>query len=112
MSCALRSLAIGFAELLEAGGDGNLSAPQSDDVAQIHSSARTLLQLIDGILELSRIDAGMVTVAKEQFDIVEAIQEVRMSLEPSSNAKARRWMLRSSRRRCRSSAIRFGFGKS
>jgi len=78
---------IGFAELLEAGGDGDLSEPQSEDVAQIETSGRTLLQLIDGILELSRIDAGMVSVATEQFDAAEAIQAISASLESFATAK-------------------------
>jgi signal transduction histidine kinase len=78
---------IGFAELLEAGGDGDLSASQSEDVAQIETGGRTLLQLIDNILELSRIDAGMVSVAAEQFDAAEAIQAVSAPLESVAKAK-------------------------
>jgi signal transduction histidine kinase len=78
---------IGFAELLESGSDGDLSAPQSEDVAQIETSGRTLLQLIDGILELSRIDAGMVSVATEHFDAAEAIHAISASLESVAKAK-------------------------
>ncbi|HVA10051.1 MAG TPA: ATP-binding protein [Acidimicrobiales bacterium] len=78
---------IGFAELLEAGADGDLSARQSEDVAQIETSGRTLLQLIDGILELSRIDAGMVSVATEQFNVAEAVQAISASLESVAKAK-------------------------
>src|SRR5260370_13165841 len=78
---------IGFAELLEEGGDGALSPPQSEDVAQIGTSGRTLLELIDGILELSRIDAGMVSVTAEQFDVAQAIRAVSVSLESAALAK-------------------------
>jgi len=78
---------IGFAELLAAGGDGDLSAPQFEDVAQIEKSSHTLLQLIDGILELSRIDAGMVSVATERFNIAEAIQATSGSLDSAAKAK-------------------------
>jgi len=78
---------IGFAELLTADGDGNLSATESEDLAQIEKSGRTLLQLIDGILELSRLDAGMVTVAAERFNVAESIRAVMGSLEFAANAK-------------------------
>lgn len=78
---------LGFAELLTAGGDGVLSTLQSEDVVQIEKSGRTLLQLIDDILELSRIDAGIVSVAADRFDLIEAIKAVRTSLEPAATAK-------------------------
>jgi signal transduction histidine kinase len=78
---------IGFAELLTADGDGNLSATESEDLAQIEKSGRTLLQLIDGILELSRLDAGMVNVGAERFNVGESIHAVMSSLESTSEAK-------------------------
>ncbi len=78
---------IGFADLLTAGGDGDLSKPQAEDVAQIEQSSQALLQLIDGILELSRIDAGMASVAAKRFNIDEAIQATTASLEPAARAK-------------------------
>lgn len=79
---------IGFAELLMGGGDGDLGSVQSEDVAQIERSGQTLLKLIDGILELSRLDAGMVTVAAEPVNLAEAIQVVRAMLLPAAKAKS------------------------
>jgi signal transduction histidine kinase len=78
---------LGFAELLAADGDGNHSATESEDLTQIEKSGRTLLQLIDGILELSRLDAGMVKVAAERVNVAESIRAVMGSLESSSAAK-------------------------
>ena len=78
---------IGFAELLTADGDGRLSASQADDLSQIEQSGQTLLHLIDGILELSRIDAGMVKLSAVSFDIAEVIRAVGGSLESAATAK-------------------------
>lgn len=78
---------IGFTDLLAAGGDGDLNATQSEDVAQIQKSGRALLELIDGILELSRIEAGMVRLAAERFDVANAIQTVLSSNESRARAK-------------------------
>ena len=78
---------IGFAELLHGGVDGDLSVPQTEDVGQIEQSGRTLLELIDGILELSKIDAGMVTVSAERFNVNETVEDVVASLEPLAKAK-------------------------
>lgn len=59
---------LGFAQLLEMAPENNLTGQQHDSVKHILSSGRHLLELINEILDLSRIEAG----------------EVRMSIEPVS----------------------------
>jgi PAS domain S-box-containing protein len=55
----------GYAELLEMGLRGPVTAQQREDLARIQGSGRHLLALINDILDLSRIDAGEMRVARE-----------------------------------------------
>jgi signal transduction histidine kinase len=67
---------IGFAELLLMGIDGKLDGKVQEDVEQIHECGKHLLYLINGILDFSTIEAGMMTVHKEDTDVVGLLDEV------------------------------------
>ena len=67
---------IGFAELLLMGIDGHLEGKVKEDVEQIHECGKHLLYLINGILDFSTIEAGMMTVHKEETDVVALLDEV------------------------------------
>jgi PAS domain S-box-containing protein len=56
---------IGFSEALKDGLMGELSAGQNESVADIYSSGEHLLSLINDILDLSKVEAGMMTVELE-----------------------------------------------
>jgi len=58
---------IGFSELLREGIHGPLNAEQKESVGDIHDSGRHLLSLINGILDLSKIEAGRMTIQREEF---------------------------------------------
>lgn len=49
---------LGFAEILANGLDGKLNPRQRDDVATIQASGRRLLELIDDLIDISKIEAG------------------------------------------------------
>ncbi len=66
---------IGFSELLEEGSYGALSESQKDFVRDIHESGRHLLSLINGILDLSKIEAGRMTLNREEFSIPAMVRE-------------------------------------
>lgn len=72
------SAIIGYAELLEeeAGDLGDAGAPMGEDLAKIESSARHLLSLINGVLDMSKIEAGKMEVEVEQFSLAPLVQEV------------------------------------
>jgi PAS domain S-box-containing protein len=71
------SAVIGYAEMLEEeaeeldGGKAFL-----DDLRKINSNARHLLSLINDVLDLSKIEAGKMEVAPEDFDVAETVREV------------------------------------
>jgi signal transduction histidine kinase/CheY-like chemotaxis protein len=66
---------IGFSELLLDTGSGALTEDQKDYVADILSSGRHLLELINEILDLSKIEAGKMKPMLEEFEIGPVVEE-------------------------------------
>jgi len=57
---------IGFSEVLKEGQAGELNPKQSEYCGEIHESGRHLLALINDILDLSKIEAGKMTLELEE----------------------------------------------
>ena len=75
----------GYAELLE---DPALSPEERADYARwITGESDRLLQLVDNMLRLSRIDTGRITPARETFSLDEQLRRVLIELEPRARAK-------------------------
>ena len=64
---------IGFSEVLIERMFGELNDKQADYLADIHSSGRHLLSLINDILDLSKIEAGHMALDLEAFDVPAAL---------------------------------------
>ncbi|MFC5302810.1 response regulator [Azospira restricta] len=60
---------IGFSEVLRDGLVGELTPEQNEYASDIHDSGRHLLSLINDILDLSRIEAGKMTLDLEALDL-------------------------------------------
>lgn len=73
---------IGFSELLIDGKVGEMTAKQLDYMKDIHASGSHLLQLINDVLDIARIEAGKVQLSAEDFSINEAIREVIKVITP------------------------------
>ncbi|MEO5774724.1 MAG: response regulator [Sphingomicrobium sp.] len=58
-----------------------------EDLNWIYSSARQLLELINGILDLSKIEAGRMDVDPHEFDVGTLLREVTGMLEPLAAQK-------------------------
>ncbi|MBI4377502.1 MAG: response regulator [Nitrospinae bacterium] len=67
---------IGFAEVLRDKISGELNEDQVDFVNDIHSSGLHLLQMINDILDLSKIEAGKLELQYEIFPVPETIDDV------------------------------------
>lgn len=78
---------IGFAEVLRDEVSGSLSADQKEFVGDIHSSGQHLLNMINSILDLSKIEEGKLELHYETFPIEEAISEVLNTLKEFSHKK-------------------------
>lgn len=91
---------IGFSQLISEETLGDIGTPQYREYAEdIHSSARSLLEIINAVLDLARIDSGMLSLEEEWFEaavvsefclghIAEQAKQsglsVSLSVEPSS----------------------------
>ncbi len=67
---------IGFAEILRDELVGSINAEQKECINDIHISGQHLLEMINDILDLSKIEAGKMVLQIEKFSIVEAVEEV------------------------------------
>src|SRR5712691_7089140 len=68
---------IGFSELLDSHTFGGLNERQQRYVTNVLTSGRHLLQLINDILDLSKVEAGHMELALSEFDVAMALREVR-----------------------------------
>jgi PAS domain S-box-containing protein len=75
---------LGFAQLLQRDKREPLSTRHTERVEQILKGGEHLLRLIDDILDLSRIEAGGVSISAEPVDVHEVLDEVRKTLEPTA----------------------------
>jgi signal transduction histidine kinase/DNA-binding response OmpR family regulator len=73
---------IGFSELLQGGAETDGRTEDVEDITRIHDSATHLLGLINGILDLSKVEAGKMTLYLEEFDVSQMIQEVVATIQP------------------------------
>ncbi|MFO0618896.1 MAG: PAS domain S-box protein [Polyangiaceae bacterium] len=75
---------LGFAQLLQRDKREPLSARHTERAAHIIKGGEHLLRLIDDILDLSRIEAGRVSISTEPVSPMEVIDEVRTTLESAA----------------------------
>ena len=78
---------IGFAEVLKDEVVGTISAEQKEYLSDIHGSGQHLLNMINSILDLSKIEAGKLELHYEEFPVKEAINEVLNTIIGFSNKK-------------------------
>ncbi len=68
---------IGFTELMHDGKTGPVSPPQQEYLGDVLTSARHLLQLINDVLDLSKVESGKMDFRPERVDLVKLVQEIR-----------------------------------
>lgn len=78
------SAVLGMLEVLDAAG---LTAPQREVLTVIEASARMLRQILDDILDFSRIEAGGLQLAPTPTDLRATVRNVHALLEPQALAK-------------------------
>ncbi|MDZ5456399.1 PAS domain-containing sensor histidine kinase [Azohydromonas lata] len=79
---------IGFTGILLMRLGGDLTAEQERQLGIVKSSAEHLLSLINDLLDVARIQAGMVQLNPEPVDVGALLREVHASLMPLAQAKA------------------------
>ena len=78
---------VGFSDLLAEQTAGELNVKQKRFVNHIKQGSAHLLQLINDILDLSKIEAGQLELHCEGFQINEALPEVLSTIRPLAMAK-------------------------
>ncbi|MEZ4226934.1 MAG: HAMP domain-containing sensor histidine kinase [Polyangiaceae bacterium] len=78
---------IGYSEMLSEGIAGPLAGEQVEFVATIHEKGEQLLELIKGLLDLSKLESGTMSLRKSELDITPVIQDVAATLTPTARKK-------------------------
>ncbi|HSY64781.1 MAG TPA: response regulator [Terriglobales bacterium] len=78
---------VGFSDLLAEGTPGQLNDKQKRFVNHIKQGSTHLLQLINDILDLSKIEAGQLELRTEEFLVRDALPEVLSTIQPLALSK-------------------------
>ncbi|WP_287155695.1 ATP-binding protein [Candidatus Solincola tengchongensis] len=78
---------IGFTGILLQGLAGPLNDEQAKQLSMVKQSASHLLDLINDILDLSKIEAGQLEIHPELLDLGELLAEVENTIRPMAEAK-------------------------
>lgn len=79
---------IGFTGIILQGLAGPLNAEQQRQLGMVRVSARHLLELINDVLDLSKIEAGQLEVRAEDFDVAVSVNHVIALVQPLADKKA------------------------
>ena len=79
---------IGYSEMLIEGLAGPLNQEQGDYVKTILDKGEHLLKLINEVLEVSRIESGVVQLSLEQFDVSDLVRQVADAMMPQARRKS------------------------
>jgi PAS domain S-box-containing protein len=79
---------LGFTELLLEETTGPLNEKQKGFLGHVQNDSLHLLELINDILDLSKIEAGRLELRPEHFDAAQALTEVLSSIRPLAAAKS------------------------
>ena len=78
---------IGFADLIQDGTGGSINDKQKSFVKHIQQAGRHLLDLINDILDLSKIEAGQLSIQPEISPPEDVCQEVLSVIKPLAMKK-------------------------
>ena len=67
--------------------ESDLTPRQAEYIRTVHTSGNVLLQLINDILDLSKIEAGQLQIVEDQFDLLNLLDEVRALFHHSITEK-------------------------
>jgi signal transduction histidine kinase len=89
---------IGFTGIILQGMTGEITEEQRKQLTMVKSSANHLLDLINDIIDMSKIEAGKVELSIEEFDLSTIVQEVKDSFRVAAAEKGIRLSLKTPKR--------------
>ncbi|HIH87195.1 MAG TPA: PAS domain-containing sensor histidine kinase [Methanosarcinales archaeon] len=78
---------IGFSSILLEGWEGELNPEQKEEIGYIHTAGKQLLDLINDIIDISKIEAGKLEIDVREFMLKEVIDEAVSMVKNSINEK-------------------------
>jgi signal transduction histidine kinase len=81
------NIIMGYVDLLAEGTFGDLSPEAKDIVERVSRTSRSLVFLVSDLLDLSRIEAGKLTVQPTRVELQPLFDEMRLYVEPRVAAK-------------------------
>ncbi|MFX0020967.1 MAG: sensor histidine kinase [Candidatus Hermodarchaeota archaeon] len=79
---------LGYTEIMMLGYSGEINNDQQQQLGSVYNSAQHLLNLINGILDISKIEAGKFKIYPEEFNFNELLEEVMEALTPKISQKS------------------------
>jgi signal transduction histidine kinase len=73
---------IGYTKLILNKLEGDINEEQEKDLQAVYNNGKTLLELINGLLDLSKIEAGKTVLSCGVFNASDLIDEVTTTVEP------------------------------
>lgn len=81
---------LGYAELLDLGVVGTLTSEQRQQIGRITASGRHLLGLVNEILDLAKVEAGRMSVARVPTSVAEVVEAAVVLAQPQAEARGLR----------------------
>jgi two-component system sensor histidine kinase BarA len=78
---------IGYSEMLLEGIAGEVAGEQREFVTTIREKGEQLLGLIKGLLDLSKLESGTMSLRKAQMDVIPLLKDVAQTLTPLAKKK-------------------------
>ncbi len=78
---------IGFTGILTQGLAGPLNPEQAKQLGMVQNSARHLLELINDVLDISKIEAGQLQVTLKRYDFRKSVEKVVGTIRPMAEHK-------------------------
>ncbi len=81
---------IGYTEALLDNSLGELNEEQKQSLSEVFRNGQSLLDLINSLLDLAKIESGKMELNIEAFDFVEVVEDVQVALKPLIEKKSQK----------------------